>query len=122
MNPVPAAGKIRMQHDHPIRPAFPETRSEGPMATAFAVSRSAPHSYTHSMPQHIGIVACSAEGAALCYRTVCIEGAPLLGPHDHPDVSMHTHSLGQYMKCIYRADWQGVGDLMLSSADKLARW
>jgi aspartate racemase len=77
--------------------------------------------YTDSMPQHIGIVACSAEGAALCYRTVCIEGAPLLGPHDHPDVSMHTHSLGQYMKCIYRGDWPGVGELMLSSADKLAR-
>ena len=73
------------------------------------------------MPQHIGIVACSAEGAALCYRTICIEGAQLLGPHDHPEVSMHTHSLGTYMKCIYRGDWQGVGDLMLSSANKLAK-
>jgi len=72
------------------------------------------------MPQHIGIVACSAEGAALCYRTICIEGAQLLGPHDHPEVSMHTHSLGRYMQCIYRGDWQGVGDLMLSSASKLA--
>jgi aspartate racemase len=70
---------------------------------------------------HIGIVACSAEGAALCYRTICIEGARLLGPHDHPEVSMHTHSLAEYMKCIYRGDWQGVADLMLSSASKLAR-
>ena len=34
---------------------------------------------------------------------------------------MHTHSLAQYMKCIYRDDWQGVGELMLSSANKLAR-
>lgn len=33
---------------------------------------------------------------------------------------MHTHSLGEYMKCIDRDDWQGVGDLMLSSANKLA--
>jgi aspartate racemase len=73
------------------------------------------------MPQHIGIVACSAEGAALCYRTICIEGAQLLGPHDHPEVSMHTHSLAEYMKCIYRDDWQGVGDLMLSSANKLTK-
>jgi aspartate racemase len=72
------------------------------------------------MPQHIGIVACSAEGAALCYRTICIEGAQLLGPHDHPEVSMHTHSLARYMQCIYRDDWQGVGELMLSSAGKLA--
>jgi aspartate racemase len=73
------------------------------------------------MPDHIGIVACSAEGAALCYRTICAEGAQLLGPHDHPEVSMHTHSLAEYMKCIYRGDWQGVSELMLSSADKLAK-
>jgi aspartate racemase len=72
------------------------------------------------MPQHIGIVACSAEGAALCYRTICIEGAQLLGAHDHPEISMHTHALAQYMQCIYRGDWQGVGELMLSSANKLA--
>jgi aspartate racemase len=72
------------------------------------------------MPQHIGIVACSAEGAALCYRTICVEGAQFLGPHEHPEVSMHTHSLATYMKCIRRDDWQGVGQLMLSSAHKLA--
>ena len=73
------------------------------------------------MPQHIGIVACSAEGAALCYRTICVEGSQLCGPHEHPEVSMHTHSLGEYMKCINHGDWHGVGGLMLSSADKLAK-
>lgn len=72
------------------------------------------------MPRHIGIVACSAEGAALCYRTICSEGAQLLGPHAHPEVSMHTSSLAEYMKLIYRDDWQGVGELMLASANKLA--
>ena len=73
------------------------------------------------MPHHIGIVACSAEGASLCYRTICVEGAHFLGNHDHPEVSMHTHSLAEYMKCIYRGDRQGVGELMLSSANKLAK-
>ena len=73
-----------------------------------------------AMPQHIGIVACSAEGAALCYRTICVEGSQLLGTHAHPEVSMHTHSLADYMECIYRDDWKGVGELMLSSANKLA--
>jgi len=73
------------------------------------------------MPRHIGIVACSAEGAALCYRTICVEGAPLLGAHAHPEVSMHSRSLAEYMERIYRGDWAGVGELMLSSADKLAR-
>lgn len=72
------------------------------------------------MTQHIGIVACSAEGAALCYRTICIEGAQRLGGHAHPEVSMHTHSFGSYMERIERGDWPGVGELMLSSADKLA--
>ncbi len=72
------------------------------------------------MPQHIGIVACSAEGAALCYRTICVEGAQFLGVHAHPEVSMHTHSLAEYMACIYRQDWQGVAGLMLGSANKLA--
>ncbi|MDF2463298.1 MAG: putative aspartate racemase [Ramlibacter sp.] len=73
------------------------------------------------MTQHIGIVACSAEGASLCYRTICTEGAQLLGPHAHPEVSMHTPSLADYMERIYRDDWKGVGELMLASAEKLAR-
>jgi aspartate racemase len=72
------------------------------------------------MPDHIGIVACSAEGAALCYRTICAEGAGLLGPHAHPEVSMHTPSLALYVACLDRDDWQAVGDLMLASAHKLA--
>jgi len=73
------------------------------------------------MPKHIGIVACSAEGAALCYRTICDEAPALMGRHRHPEVSMHTHSLGEYMECVYRGSWHSVADLMLSSADKLAK-
>jgi aspartate racemase len=73
------------------------------------------------MVQHIGIVACSAEGAALCYKTICVEGAAFLGAHAHPEVSMHTHSFGEYMQSIYGGDWRSVGELMLSSANKLAR-
>ena len=72
------------------------------------------------MSQHIGIVACSAEGAALCYRTICTEGPALLGPHAHPQVSMHTPSLSEYVACLDRGDLQGVGELMLDSAHKLA--
>ena len=72
------------------------------------------------MSLHIGIVACSAEGASLCYRTICVEGAQLLGPHAHPEVSMHTPSLANYMDLIYRGDWHAVGELMLESAQKLS--
>jgi len=70
--------------------------------------------------QHIGIVACSAEGAALCYRTICGEGARVLGAHAHPEITMHTHSLADYMAYIDRGEWAGVAELMLSSARKLA--
>jgi aspartate racemase len=71
--------------------------------------------------KHIGIVACSAEGAALCYRTICVEGAALLGGHAHPEVSLHSHSLADYVECLERSDMAAVAALMLSSADKLAR-
>jgi aspartate racemase len=73
------------------------------------------------MAQHIGIVACSAEGAALCYQTICLEGAERMGPHNHPEVSLHNHPLAEYMKFITRDDWAGVAELMMSSAEKLAR-
>jgi aspartate racemase len=70
---------------------------------------------------HIGIVACSTEGAALCYRTISLEGSQLLGRHDHPEISLHSHSLSQYMKGIDNGNWAAVAQLMLSSADKLAQ-
>jgi aspartate racemase len=73
------------------------------------------------MARHIGIAACSAEGAALCYRTICVEGAALFGPHDHPEVSMHTYSLARYMHAIQSDDWTGVADLLLDSGEKLSR-
>lgn len=72
------------------------------------------------MTLHIGIVGCSAEGASLCYRTICAEGEALLGPHAHPEISMHTHSLADYVAALEQGDWKGVGALMLSSARKLA--
>jgi aspartate racemase len=71
------------------------------------------------MSRHIGIVGCSAEGAALCYRTICIEAPARMGRHAHPEVSMHTHSLADYVRHIDSGDWQGVAALMVSSARKL---
>ena len=53
------------------------------------------------MAKHIGIVACSYEGAALCYRTICNEGSLYLGEHAHPEVSLHNHPLNEYMR-IYK--------------------
>jgi len=72
------------------------------------------------MSKHIGIVCCSAEGAALCYRTLCAEAPAIMGEHMHPEVSTHTHPLGEYMPGITSGDWSNVARLMLSSVNKLA--
>jgi aspartate racemase len=72
------------------------------------------------MPKHIGIVACSAEGAALCYRTICAEATSAMGEHMHPEVSLHTYPLGEYMVHIRAGQWREVANLMLSSARKLS--
>ncbi|WP_281556048.1 amino acid racemase [Thalassomonas sp. RHCl1] len=71
------------------------------------------------MTKHIGIVGCSAEGAALCYKTICTESPALLGPHAHPEISMHTFSLADYVKCLDENNLAGIGELMLASAAKL---
>jgi len=69
--------------------------------------------------KHIGIIGCSYEGAALCYKTICNEGSTYLGEHAHPEVSLHTYPLSEYMKYVSLDDWSGVADLMISSANKL---
>ena len=64
------------------------------------------------MTQHIGIIACMAEGPSLCYRTICAEGARLLGPRAHPEVSLHAYSLAQYETFLKRGDMEGVAELV----------
>ena len=73
------------------------------------------------MAKHIGIVACSAEGAALCYRTICAEAPRFMGEHNHPEITMHTHPLSEYMAHIRAGAWHRVAELMLSSARKVAQ-
>jgi len=69
----------------------------------------------------IGIVGCSAEGAGLCYRTICLESETLLGKYAHPEVILHTIALAEYMKLFDSENWTGVGELMLRSAHALQR-
>jgi aspartate racemase len=71
------------------------------------------------MAKRIGIVACSAVGAALCYRTICLEGGARMGLHSHPEIVLHGYPLGDYMRLIDADDWEGVADLMAASAEKL---
>ena len=72
------------------------------------------------MAKHIGIVACSPEGAALCYRTICDEAHKLMGRYKSPEISMHSISLDKYVKLFEAKKWDAVAELMLASSKKLA--
>src|SRR5215210_2049495 len=72
------------------------------------------------MTQHIGIVACSAEGAALCYRTICLEALELMGEHNHPQITLNSVLMAEHMRHIKRDDWEGVAELLLDSAKRAA--
>lgn len=73
------------------------------------------------MAKHIGIVACSAEGAALCYRTICLEAAQFMGAHNHPELTMHTFPLAHYIEPFTKDRWAQVAELMLGSTRKVAQ-
>ena len=73
------------------------------------------------MAKHVGIVACSAEGAALCYRTICTEAAQIMGEHSHPEITMHTYPLSEYMIHVRAGDLAKIAQLMLSSEAKVAQ-
>jgi aspartate racemase len=71
--------------------------------------------------QHIGIVAGSAEGAALCYRTICLEAPAIMGEHNHPEITMNSTPMAEHMPHIRANDWESVARLLLASAHKVAR-
>jgi aspartate racemase len=69
----------------------------------------------------IGIVACSAEGAALCYRTICLEAAAVMGEHNHPEIVLHSIPMARHMVHVRVDDWQPVAELLLHSAEQAAK-
>lgn len=73
------------------------------------------------MTKHIGIVAGSSEGAALCYRTICLEAPAIMGEHNHPETTMNSLPMAEHMRHIVADDWAAVAELMLASAHKVAQ-
>lgn len=70
--------------------------------------------------KHIGIVACSAEGAALCYRTIAQASEPLLGTYNHPEVTLHSIAMAEWMPAFNSGNFREVGKFMLESAKVVA--
>src|SRR5215472_2391362 len=70
--------------------------------------------------KHLGILATTPEGAALCFRDFCLHGARDLGPHDHPDVTMDCIALARSLPAWARADYQSVRATLAVSVQRLA--
>jgi aspartate racemase len=70
--------------------------------------------------KHIGIVACSAEGAALCYKTICLDALALVGKNDHPRITLDSIPMARWLPSFDAGDYAGVAGFMLDSARLLA--
>jgi aspartate racemase len=70
--------------------------------------------------EHIGIVACSAEGAALCYQSICREALGRVGKHDHPRITIDSIPLAAWMPAFDAGDHAALAEIMLDSARLLA--
>jgi len=73
-----------------------------------------------AMAKHIGIVACSAEGAALCYRAIAQAAEEYMGAHNHPVITLHSIPLADWVPAFNNQDYKAVGRLMLESARVVA--
>lgn len=70
---------------------------------------------------HLGILAHSVEGAALCFRAFCHEGFRELGPHEHPDVTLDCIALARSMPAWDQSDYPTVRAILAQSAARLAQ-
>ena len=73
------------------------------------------------MPKHIGIVSVNYEGTTLCYQSICEQAASVMGEYRHPQITIHSFPLADYLRFLAGLDWEGVAGLLLESAEKVAR-
>jgi aspartate racemase len=71
--------------------------------------------------KHLGILAHSAEGAALCFRAFCQEGFGELGAHDHPDVTLDCIAMARSMHAWDEGDHASIRTTLGVSISRLAR-
>jgi len=70
---------------------------------------------------HVGIVAHSTEGAALCFLAYCQEGFRRTGRHEHPDVTLDYIAFGYSMPAWDAGDHSSIRDTLATSVSRLAR-
>jgi len=71
--------------------------------------------------KHVGILAHSTEGAALCFLAFCQEGLRRLGRNEHPDVTLDYIAFGYSMPAWDAGDYARIRSTLSVSVDRLAR-
>lgn len=70
--------------------------------------------------KHLGILATTPPGAALCFRAFCQDGFAEVGPHDHPDVTLACIALARSLPAWQAGDYTAVRATLSVSAQRLA--
>ena len=70
--------------------------------------------------KHVGILAHSFEGAALCYRTMCLEGVERLGAHRHPEITLTGVGMADLLPAWDTSDLPALRAAFFEDAEKLA--
>ncbi|MEU8249543.1 amino acid racemase [Nonomuraea sp. NPDC048916] len=71
--------------------------------------------------RHLGILAHSTEGAALCFLGYCQEGFRRTGRNEHPDVTLDYIAFGRSMPAWDAGDHASIRATLSVSVDRLAR-
>ncbi|MEQ1618290.1 MAG: amino acid racemase [Terricaulis sp.] len=69
---------------------------------------------------HIGILAHSADGAALCFLEMVREGARALGAHEHPEITLSILPMGATFAAYDRGDLDAVNAHLRQTCQRLA--
>ncbi len=69
--------------------------------------------------KHIGILAHSAEGSALCYLAACHEGSRRLGTHNHPDITLSVIPMAESLGAWERLDLPPIRATLADTASRL---
>ena len=70
--------------------------------------------------RHIGILAHSADGAALCFLEMVREAGRRLGPHQHPEITLSIWPMGPLLELYQRNDLSAVAAHLAGTAQRLA--